>query len=237
MRFFIFVLLRILLNRSAVVIPIIYSNCFINWIVKKSPVKKDNDLSFDQSDLPDFSTPKSLAVFIKNSWNILGSVVISESLNNLSFTAKKYDQQKIRAINRFHAIIVHYPSLSKLAEFALDLKQKDGQRISCFILLTRGVKHSSNNRIINTYLIFFVQNLRTKVSEGNGLDWSVFWIDELLFTVEHVKSRYQPSVTSLFNRHLFKYFHDEGILFSQRNDLNFTWDFQAYWAELSSLAK
>ena len=100
--------------------------------------------------------------------------MISEYLNNLSFTAKKYDQQKIRAINRFNAIIVHYPSHSKLAEFALDPKQKDGQRISCFILLKRGVKHSSNNRIINTCLIFFVQNLRTKISEGNGLDRSVF---------------------------------------------------------------
>jgi len=67
----------------------------------------------DQSILPDFSTPKSLAAFIKNSLNILGSVVISESLNNVSFTAKKYDQQKIRAINRFYAIITHHPSLSK----------------------------------------------------------------------------------------------------------------------------
>ena len=119
----------------------------------------------------------------------------------------------------------------------MDPEEEGGQRIPCFVLLTRGIKNSAKKRIINTCLMFVAQNLRTKVSEGNGLDWSAFWLDKSLFTVEHAKSCYQPNVTSLFHRHLFKYFHDEGILFSLSNDFNFTGGFQAYWVELFSLAK
>ena len=91
--------------------------------------------------------------------NILGSVEISESFNNLSFTAKNYDQTQIRAINRFYSIITQHPSLSKLAEFVLDQEEEDGQRIPCFVLLTRGIKNSAKKRIINTCLMFVAQNI------------------------------------------------------------------------------
>ena len=57
------------------------------------------------------------------------------------------------------------------------------------------------------------------------------------FTKEHAHACYQPNVTSLFHRQLFKYFHDEGILFSLAHDFNFVGGFQAYWTELFTLCK
>ena len=96
--------------------------------------------------------------------------MISESLNNLTFTAKNYDQWKIRTTNRFYVIITHHPFLLKLVEFVFYPEQEGGKRIPCFVLLTRGVKNGSKKSIINTCLMFVTQILRTKVSEGNGLD-------------------------------------------------------------------
>ena len=90
--------------------------------------------------------------------------MISDSLCNLYFTATKYDQQKMRAINHSYSIISHFPSLSELAEFFLDPVQKSNQRISHFVVLTPGVKNSLKKRIINVCLMSVAQNFGTKFS-------------------------------------------------------------------------
>ena len=76
-----------------------------------------------------------------------------------------------------------------------------------------------------------------KKTADKGLDWSSFWVDRSLFSKSHADALYQPNVTALFHRHLFKYFHDEGIIFSLSKDFNYPGGFQAYWSELFSLAK
>ena len=74
----------------------------------------------------------------------------------------------------------------------MEPEQEGGQRITYFItyfiLLTRGIRNSAKKRIIDTCLMFVAQNLRTKVTEDNGFDWSAFWLDKSLFTVEYAKS-------------------------------------------------
>ena len=57
-----------------------------------------------------------------------------------------------------------------------------------------------------------------------------------LFTQAHANACYQPNATALFNRLLFKYFHDEGINYKLA-DFNFIGGFQAYWTELFALVK
>ena len=66
---------------------------------------------------------------------------------------------------------------------------------------------------------------------------SLLWLDNLLFTKEHADCLHQPNVTGLYHRQLFKYFHDEGILFSLAKDFNYEGGFQAYWRKLFSSAK
>ena len=128
-----------------------------------------------------------------------------------------------------------HPCLSELAEEVECPEQKDTVIIK-FVLLTRGVKTKSKNRIINTCLMLVAQKLRLKSSDEN-LDWSNFWIDSSLFTKAHGKACYQPNVTSLFHCQLFKYFHDKGILYSLAHDFNYKGGFQAYWTALWQLVK
>ena len=85
-------------------------------------------------------------------------------------------------------------------------------------------------------MMLVAQNLRKK-DASSELNWSDFWVDKKKFTKEHAQACYQPNVTSLFHRQLFKYFHDEGILFSLAHDFNFVGGFQAYWTELFTLCK
>ena len=84
-------------------------------------------------------------------------------------------------------------------------------------------------------MMFMAQNYRMQTADKT-LDWCTFWTDKSLFTQEHVIACYQPNVTALFNRMLFKYFHDEGMIYKLA-DFNFIGGFQAYWTELFALVK
>ena len=81
-------------------------------------------------------------------------------------------------------------------------------------------------------MLIVAQKYCLKLSVGTDLDWSSFWTDKLLFTCEHTNALYQPNATGLFHCYLFKYFHDEGIIFSLSNDFDFEGRFQAYWNTL-----
>ena len=185
--------------------------------------------------MPDFSNTQLLANFVENKVNILGNVDTNAVILNLTYTLRKYDAQKSCTIQQFYSIVSVHPCLSKLAEEVECPEQKDTV-ITKFVLLTRGVKTKSKNRIINTCLMLVAQKLRLKSSDEN-LDWSNFWIDSSLFTKAHAKACYQPNVTSLFHRQLFKYFHEEGILYSLVHDFNYKGSFQVYWIALWQLVK
>ena len=94
----------------------------------------------------------------------------------------------------------------------------------------------SEKCIVNTCMLLVAQQLRKKTS-STELDWSSFWTDDTLFTIEYANACYQPNVTSLYHQLLFKYFHDEGVLFSLSSDFNFEGGFQAYWKKLFEFAK
>ena len=175
---------------------------------------------FDESLLPDFTCPRALAAFIEASNGILGNEVTTDSLEKLTYTDRKYDAQKLRAINRFYFIISSHPSLSNLSALILDKEHESGtKRVPRFVILCRGLKTDAKKRIVNTCLMFVAQNFR-KRTESSDLDWSAFWVDRSLFTKEHADACYQPSVTALYHRHLFKYLHDEGIMYSMSSDFN-----------------
>lgn len=125
------------------------------------------------------------------------------------------------------SIIIHHASLSELA-FC--------QRIPRFVFDTRR-NNNSRKGSVNTCLIFVAKNLRTNSFKGNDLDWSSFWVDKWLFTVDHAKSCYQWNVIRLFHRHLLKCFNDECVLFSLNIDFNLAEGFQAYWVAFFSLTK
>ena len=198
-------------------------------------IKTTSNVVDNSIDLPKFSTAKSLSSFIESN-PILGDIAESE-LNNLSYTSKSYGQQKTRAINRFYAILSRHKSLNKLSEFVVDPKSPQLPKVTRYVLLCRGLKKPSKNKIVNACMMLLAVNLRKSTAKNDNLDWSSFWVDKSLFTLEHANACYQPDVTSLFHRQLFKYFHDEGILFSLTSDFNYTGGFQAYWSELFALVK
>ena len=195
-------------------------NCSDNDFVPKKP-------RFDDSKLPDFSNPRSLAKFIETAEGILGNVSSSSVINSLTYTTRPYSAQKKRNINKFYSILSAHPTLSELAKTQADPEQDNEKNVvTKFVLLTRGGKTQPKKRIVNTCMILVAQQLRLK-NASKELDWSSTWIDPKKFTKEHAMACYQPDVTSLFHRHLFKYFHDEGIIFSQAKDFNFQGGFQA----------
>ena len=192
---------------------------------------------YDDSKLPDFSNPKSLAKFIETAEGIIGNVSTSSAIDSLTFTTRSYSAQKKRNIKKFYSIIAAHPTLSDLSDTLPDPEQDNNKNvITKFVLLTRGIKTPPKKRIVNTCMILVAQQLRLK-SADKKLDWSSIWVDPKKFTKEHAMACYQPNVTSLFHRHLFKYFHDEDIMFSQAKDFNFQGGFQAYWTELFTMVK
>ena len=122
----------------------------------------NDDFHADQ--VPDFSTPEALASFTHNSNTILGAADTSIALGNLSLTDKRYNADKIRAINRFYSTLTLHPQLDKLAEKVTDPEQVDGQRVTRLVLLTRGVKKNSKLQILNACMMFFSQNYRMRSS-------------------------------------------------------------------------
>ena len=192
------------------------------------------DVTFDESLLPDVSTPQTFSAFIQNSTSILGSE--TDFISNLTFVDRSYKKQLTRAINRFYQIIRSHPSLKILADEIIDPESETSARKPRFVILCRGEKTNSRKRIVNTCMLIVAQKLRKK-SSSVDLDWSSFWLDNSLFSLEHADACYQPNVTSLYHRHLFKYFHDEGILFSLSNDFKFEGGFDAYWKKLFAFAK
>ena len=189
-----------------------------------------------ESLLPDFSTSESLANFISSSNGIFSNYV-EKKLSNLSYTTKKYERQKINAINRFYSFLRCHSQLSNLADFVADPENPDGPQVTRFVLLARGPKKPAKNKIVNTCCMILAVGFKKKTSTHQDLDWSSFWLNETLFSKEHADCLYQPNVTANYHRLLFKYFHDEGILFSCSRDFNYVGGFQAYWLKLFSLAK
>ena len=127
----------------------------------KKKSKQDDD-AFDDSVLPDFSTAQSLAGFIEGATDILGDVDTTTALENLSYTNKKYNAEKTHVINRFYKIISLHPSLTALTESVTDPEQVNGERITRFVLLCRGVRTKPKKGIFNTSMILVAQNLRKK---------------------------------------------------------------------------
>ena len=215
----------------------------VSHVRRPEDSEEDDDLfepkrpRFDDSQLPDFSCPRSLAMFIEKAETLFGNTETSQAIEDLTYTTREYSAQKIRVINRFYRIIAAHPTLSALAEFTQDPERDNEEnKVTKFVLLTRGIKTKCKNKIVNTCLILVAQRLRLK-SSNKKLDWSSFWIDKTLFTKEHANACYQPNVSALFHRQLFKYFHDEGLMFSLANDFNYKGGFQAYWTELFKLVK
>ena len=200
---------------------------------KRKGLDKLND-AFDESLLPDVSTPEAFSAFIQTSTSLLGSE--TDFISNLTFVDRLYKKQVTRAINRFYQIIGSHTSLKVLAEEIIDPESETGAHKPRFVILCRGVKNNSRKRIVNTCMLIVAQKLRKK-SSSIDLDWSSFWLDNSLFSLEHANACYQPNVTSLYHRHLFKYFHDEGILFSLSSDFKFEGGFDAYWKKLFAFAK
>lgn len=191
---------------------------------------------FDESSLPDFTCPRALAAFIENSRDILGNINTTDSIDKLTYTDRKYDAQKLRAINRFYLIISAHPTLRNLSELVLDTEHESGKKlVPRMIVLCRGLKSNAKKRILNTCLLLVAQHLRKQKS--TNLDWSSFLTDNSLFSTAHAQECYQPNVTALYHRHLFKYFHDEGVMYSMSTDFNQTGGFQAYWKEIFALCK
>ena len=107
---------------------------------KKKLKSMQDDDAFDDTTLPDFSTARSLAGFIEGAADILGDVDTTKSLENLSYTTNKYNAEKTRVINRFYKIISLHPSLTRLTETVTDPHQENGERITRFAFLCRGVR-------------------------------------------------------------------------------------------------
>lgn len=84
-------------------------------------------------------------------------------------------------------------------------------------------------------MIFVVQYLRKKGDDN--LNWSQFWLENSLFTKRHAYYYYQPNVASLYHRHVFSYFREQGIVYSLHKDFNFDGGFQAYWTRSFELVK
>ena len=103
------------------------------------------------------------------------------------------------------------------------------------IILCRGLKSNPKKRILNTCLFLVAQHLRKQVL--SNLDWSAFWVDNSLFATQHAHKCYQPKVTVLLHRHLFKYLHNEGLMFSMSSDFNEKEEFQLYWWQFFSFYK
>ena len=90
---------------------------------------------------------------------------------------------------------------------------------------------------MNTCCIILAVSFRKKTSSHKNLNWSLFWLDKVLFSKEHADYLYQPNVTTNFHRLLFKYFYNEGILFSFSKGFNYAGGFQAYRHNLFALVK
>ena len=192
------------------------------------------DPPFDNALLPDFATAKDLATFIDNSERFTSETDIAVS--KLEFLDSTYSKTKERAIRRFYSIVSFHSILKALADTVPD-PDGDGD-VTRFLLLCRGPRNNAKKRIINTCMMFVAQHLRKKDTNlTETLNWSEFWLDNRLFTKEHANCCYQPNVTSLYHRHLFKYFHDQGIVYSLSSDFNFDGGFQAYWTRLFTLCK
>ena len=189
---------------------------------------------FDNDLLPEFATAQALATFIDRSEEFTSETAIV--IRNLTFLDPAYSNQKALAIKRFYSILTVHPSLKSLSDIVQD-PEGDGE-VTRFILLCRGTKNTAKLAIVNACMMFVAQSYRKKSSLlTTPLNWSQFWLDNALFTKEHANCCYQPNVTGLFHRHLFKYFHDQGIAYSLGCDFNFDGGFQSYWTELFKLCK
>ena len=189
---------------------------------------------FNNASLPDFSTAENLASFISSSEQFLGDS--DAVVANLKFLDGKYSKSKEKAIQRFYNIIALHATLKSLADLVTD--PQGGDDVTRFLILCRGPKTNAKKRILNACMMFVAQHLRKKVSSGgDDLNWSEFWLDNSLFTKRHADCCYQPNVTSLYHRHLFSYFHEQGIVYSLNKDFNFDGGFQAYWTKLFTLVK
>ena len=93
----------------------------------------------DVDRLPEFSTAELLSLFISSSKSILGEGAKNE-LNNLSYTTKTYEYQKVCVINRFYAIISRHKSLSKISDFVIDTEDPNGPKVTRFFSLCCGTK-------------------------------------------------------------------------------------------------
>ena len=78
-------------------------------------------------------------------------------------------------------------------------------------------------------------SFRKKSSVNYGLNWSSFWTNKSLFTLDNANCCHQHNITGLFHRHFCKYFHDKGIRFSLTKDFNVDGGFQVYWNDFSLL--
>ena len=193
----------------------------------------DNE-PFDNAQLPEFTTAENLSAFIRDSEVFSGESEVI--VRNLTFLDAKYSKTKARAISRFYSIIALHPSLKSLCDSVPDPEGES--EVTRFVLFCRGTKTTAKKRILNVCMMFLAMHLRKKVSSSDDtLNWSDFWLDESLFTIQHANSVYQPNVVALYHRHLFKYFHDQGIVYSLSSDFNFDGGFQAYWTSLFALCK
>ena len=165
--------------------------------LKRGRKKKQDDDAFDDSVLPDFSTAQSLAGFIEGATDILGDVDTTTALENLSYTNKKYNAEKTRVINRFYKIVSFHPSLTTLTESVTDPEQENGERITRFVLLCRGVRTKPKKRIVNTCMMLVAQNLRKK-DASSELNWSDFWVDK-----KNLRRNMRTPATSQTSHHCF----------------------------------
>ena len=144
---------------------------------QRRPCQKEKEV--DAETLPDFSSSESLSAFISRSSNIIGNIVDTE-LSNLTYTSKVYENQKLRAINRFYMTLSRHDTLDHLADTIAD-PDNAGGNITRFVWLTRGAKTPDKKKIINTCMMLVAVSFRKRTAE-KGLDWLSFWIDRTLFS-------------------------------------------------------
>ena len=134
----------------------------------------------DVEGLPEFSTSESLLLFISSSKSILGEVAENE-LNNLSYTSKTYDYQKVHAINRFYAVISRHKSLSKLSDFVIDTEDSNGPKVTRFVSLCRRIKKLAKAKIMtNRRMPSAIVSWRQK-RWLKRRKWCIFKIIRLIF--------------------------------------------------------
>ena len=99
------------------------------------------------------------------------------------------------------------------------------------MIICRNTQNPNKNKVMNTCLLFSVQNLRKKDKKFKDLDWNCIWFSDEDFTTLHAGSLLESNTTALFYRYLFAFFNSNGLNFSMAKDFNYTGGFQE-WKEL-----